>query len=128
MTHLDIDETYQVLSFSSENFKEDNFEDFYLDRDVSQIIENLEKFRDEFFDNKNKIEELFLMKGNLKNTDLIKEEEISKKITDHSEGNKKIFTCPHENCGNSYSSHRVLQSHIKKHTEKNIDKCNFPNC
>ena len=128
MTHLDIDETYQILSFSSLNFKEDSLEDFYFDRDVSQIIENLEKFREEFMDNKNNIEELFLIKGNLNKTDVIKEEEISKKITDHSEGNKKIFTCPYENCRNSYSSQRVLQSHIKKHTEENIHKCDFPNC
>jgi hypothetical protein len=128
MTYLDIDETYEVLSFSSQNFKGDNSEDFYFDRGVSQIIENLEKFHEEFMEKKNNIEELFLMKGNLNNTNFVREEEISKKVTDHSEGNKKIFMCPYDNCGNSYSLQRVLQSHLKKHTEENIHKCVFLNC
>ncbi len=127
MTHLDIDEYYGDLSLSPQYFKENIYDDFAFDKSISHIVDNLEKFHEQFLNRKSHMEELTKGEESISKTIAAEKEEAEIK-NDRPNRNKKIFLCPHNDCGKAYSLERVLQMHLKTHTEKKFYKCHYMNC
>ncbi len=56
------------------------------------------------------------------------EPELREKISSIPKQIKKRFFCPIKDCRKSYSVDKLLQIHIKNHTETKLYKCDYSNC